>query len=242
MKGVILAGGNGSRLFPLTKTTNKHLLPIYNKQMILYPLETLKKSGITNVLIISGPGHAGQFLELLGSGYDEGLDIKYAIQEKALGIAHAIWVAARDFAKGEEIVVILGDNILEESIEEDIKSFKGGAKIFLKKVKNPKEFGVAEIEDGRIKSIEEKPKNPKSDLAVVGVYIYDKHVYEYSEKLAPSERNEVEVTDLNNVYLEKGQLDFKELKGNWLDAGTIEGLFEASEIERGYKKNGNKQK
>lgn len=228
MKGVILAGGTGSRLFPLTKTTNKHLLPVYDKQMILYPLETLKKSGIKDILIISGPGHAGQFLELLGSGYDEGLDIKYVIQEKPLGIAHAIWLATRDFAKGEDIAVILGDNIFEDDIAEDIKSFKQGARIFLKKVKDPERFGVAEIEDGKVTGIVEKPKEPKSDLAVVGLYIYDKNVYDYIETLELSERNELEITSLNNLYLKQGNLDFKELKGYWLDAGTPESLLEAS--------------
>lgn len=230
MKGVILAGGTGSRLFPLTKTTNKHLLPVYDKQMILYPIETLKKSGIKDILIISGPGHAGQFLELLGSGYDEGLDIKYAIQEKPLGIAHAIWLAARDFAKGEDIAVILGDNIFEDNIAEDIKSFKKGVKIFLKKVKDPERFGVAEIEDGKLINIVEKPKEPKSDLAVVGMYICDKDVYDYIETLELSERNELEITALNNLYLKKGKLDFRELKGYWLDAGTPEGLLEASKF------------
>jgi len=232
MKGVILAGGSGSRLYPLTKTTNKHLLPVYDKQMILYPIETLKKSGINDILIISGPGHAGQFLELLGSGYDLGLDIKYAIQEKPLGIAHAIWVAARDFAKGDDMLIILGDNIFEDSFEKDIKSFKGGAKVFLKKVDNPHQFGIAEVKDGKIINIVEKPKEPKSDLAVVGAYIYDKHALEYADKITLSERGETEVTDLNNAYLKKGKLIFRELEGFWLDAGTVDGLFKSSEFIR----------
>jgi glucose-1-phosphate thymidylyltransferase len=232
MKGMILAGGTGSRLNPLTKTTNKHLLPIYDKQMIWYPLETLKKSGIKDILIISGPGHAGQFLELLKSGYDLGVDLKYTIQEKPLGIAHAIWVATREFAKGENICVILGDNIFEENIADDIKSFKSGAKIFLKKVETPKQFGIAEIKDGKIIDIAEKPKNPKSNLAVVGLYIYDKYAYQYIDKLPLSKRNEIEITDLNKIYLSKGQLQFRELQGYWLDAGTFEGLFKASEFVR----------
>jgi len=228
MKGMILAGGTGSRLFPLTKTTNKHLLPVYDKQMICYPLETLQKSGIRDILIISGPGHAGQFLELLKSGYDMGLDIKYTIQEKPMGIAHAIWVATREFAKNEDIVVILGDNIFEDTISEDIKTFKGGAKIFLKKVRDPEGFGIAEVKNGKIVNIVEKPKTPISNLAVVGLYIYDKHVYHYIDKIPASERGEIEITDLNNIYLKKGELDFRELKGYWLDAGTFEGLFRSS--------------
>jgi len=228
MKGIILAGGTGSRLYPLTITTNKHLLPVYDRQMIWYPLETLKRSGITDILIVSGPRHAGQFLELLKSGYDLGLDIKYNIQEKPLGIAHAIWVATREFAKGENVVVILGDNIFEDEISEDIKTFKGGAKIFLKKTDKPSKYGIAEIKNGKIVKIVEKPKKPKSNLAVVGLYIYDKHVHEYIDKLPLSPRNEIEITDLNNVYLKKNQISYRELKGYWYDAGTIEDLFKAS--------------
>ena len=232
MKGVILAGGTGSRLYPLTSTTNKHLLPVYNRQMIWYPLETLKKSGIKDILIVSGPGHAGQFLELLKSGFDMGLDIKYTIQEKPLGIAHAIWVAMKEFARDESIVAILGDNIFEDNIAEDIRSFKGGAKIFLKKVDSPEQFGVAEIKNGKITNVVEKPKKPKSNLAVVGLYIYDKYAYEYIDNLSLSQRNELEITDLNNVYLQKEQLNYRELEGYWLDAGTFEGLFQASEFIR----------
>ena len=232
MKGIILAGGTGSRLRPLTKTTNKHLLPVYDRQMIWYALETLQKSGIEDVLIVSGPGHAGQFLELLKSGYDLGLDIKYTIQERPMGIAHAIWVATREFARGENIAVILGDNIFEEDVAEDIKTFKGGAKIFLKRVDNPKQFGIAKVKNGKIVDIVEKPKNPKSNLAVVGLYLYDKHAYEYIDKLPLSARNEIEISDLNKIYLKKQQLTFRELKGYWLDAGTFEGLYKASEFIR----------
>jgi len=239
MKGIILAGGTGSRLYPLTKTTNKHLLPIYDKHMITYPLETLKRSGIKDILIVSGPGHAGQFLELLGSGYDEGLDIKYAIQEKALGIAHALWVA-KDFSKEDDVLVILGDNIFEDSFESDVNSFKGGAKIFLKKVDNPEHFGIVDIRDGKIKNIEEKPDSPKSNLAVIGAYIYDKNVFDYIDKLSYSERNELEITDLNMLYLKGGSLDYRELKGYWLDAGTHERLFKSSEFIREIRKNDKK--
>lgn len=236
MKGIILAGGTGSRLLPLTKTTNKHLLPVYDKHMITYPLETLRKSGIRDILIISGPGHAGQFLELLSSGYDMGLDLKYAIQEKALGIAHALWVA-KDFAQGEKIAVILGDNIFEDTMEDDIKNFKGGAKVFVKEVPNPQSFGIAEVKNGKIKNIVEKPKDPKSNLAVLGLYLYDEKVFDYIDELEYSNRNELEITDLNNIYLKKGKLAFSEIKGYWLDAGSPEGLFKASRFIRGVKSN-----
>lgn len=233
MRGVILAGGTGSRLNPLTKTTNKHLLPIYDKQMIFYPIETLKKSGIKDILIISGPGHAGQFLELLGSGWDDGLNISYAIQDNPKGIAHAIWVA-KHYVKNEKLVVILGDNVLNDDISEDIRNFKKGAKVFLKEVKDPERYGVAEIEDGKIKKIVEKPKNPKSNKAVIGVYLYDENVFNHIEKIAASARGEYEVTDLNNKYLEEGLLDYGVIDGYWIDAGTFDGMLEASkEIKNG---------
>jgi len=234
IKGIILAGGTGTRLHPLTKTTNKHLLPIYNKQMIFYPLETLKKSGIKDITIVSGPGHAGQFLELLASGYDMGLNISYTIQEKPLGIAHGIWVALRELGK-EDIVVILGDNIFEDTITQDIKDFKGGAKIFLKKVNDPERFGIVEFENNKITKIIEKPSIPKSNLAVTGLYIYDKHAYDFIETIPLSKKGEVEVTDLNNIYIKKGLMNHRELNGYWLDAGTLEGMFKASEFIRGKK-------
>lgn len=227
MKGIILAGGTGSRLLPLTKTTNKHLLPIYDQQMIQYPLGTLKNAGIRDILIVSGPGHAGQFLELLNSGYDEGIDIKYAIQEKPLGIAHALWVA-----KGETVAVILGDNIIEDNIKLDVENFKEGAKIFLKKVENPNEFGVAEIDGDKVIGIEEKPAKPKSDYAVIGLYIYDQKVFSYIDRLSYSDRNELEITDLNNLYLKDNMLSYGMIQGYWLDAGSHEGLFKASEFIR----------
>lgn len=233
MKGVILAGGLGTRLLPLTKTTNKHLLPVFDKQMIMYPLQTLKDSGIKDILIISGPGHAGQFLELLGSGYELGLDIKYSIQEKPLGIAHALWIASRDFARNESMAVILGDNIFEDNIKKDIAEFKTGAKVFLKKVDNPWCFGIAELKNEKIVDIKEKPKYPKGNLAVVGLYLYDSKAMKYIEDLEPSERNEVEITDLNNIYLKKGKLTHRELTGFWLDAGTIPSLLEAGNFIKG---------
>ena len=231
MKGVILAGGLGTRLLPLTRTTNKHLLPVFDKQMIMYPLQTLKDSGIKDILIISGPGHAGQFLELLGSGYELGLDIKYSIQEKPLGIAHALWIATRDYAKEESVVVILGDNIFEDNIKKDISEFKGGAKIFLKQVNNPSEFGIAEFNDWfGISGIEEKPKHPKSDYIVTGIYFYDASVFEIVRTLEPSGRGELEITDVNNAYIEKGELAYDIMDGWWTDAGTFESLNRANEL------------
>jgi glucose-1-phosphate thymidylyltransferase len=233
MKGVILAGGTGSRLHPLTKTTNKHLLPVYDKPMITYPLATLKNSGIDDVLIISGPGHAGQFLELLGSGYDLGLDITYTIQEKPLGIGHGIWVATREFARDEPVAVVLGDNIIADTIESDIQNFDGGAKIFLKQVDNPGRFGIADVEDGSVRDIVEKPDDPPSDLAITGLYIFDENAHQYTDTLEPSERGEVEVTALIDRYLEDDAVDYRALDGYWYDAGTVEGLYEAGdEIRR----------
>lgn len=236
MKGVILAGGTGSRLYPLTKTMNKHILPIYDKPMICYPLETLKEAGLEEVLIISGPGHAGQFLELLGSGYDFGLNIKYTIQDKPLGIAHGVWIA-QEFADGESIAVILGDNVVEDSLREDIESFSGGAKIFLKEVERPERFGVVDIEDGTVTSLVEKPDTPPTDLAMTGVYLYDEHVFEYADTLELSDRGELEVTDLNRVYLDRDELEHRKLDGYWFDAGTFEGLFTASAKMRDMKMN-----
>ncbi len=227
MKGVILAGGTGSRLYPLTKTANKHMLPIYDKPMISYPLETLRESVIDEILIISGPGHAGQFLELLGSGWDLDLTLQYTIQEKPLGIAHAIWIA-EDFADGEDIAVILGDNVIGETFEEDIREFDGGAKIFLNRVENPSRFGIANIEDGEIQNIVEKPDKPPTNLAITGMYLYDNAVFDHIQELELSDRNELEVTDLNRIYLENGELDHREFDSYWFDSGTFEGLYEAN--------------
>jgi glucose-1-phosphate thymidylyltransferase len=240
MKGVILAGGTGSRLHPLTKTTNKHILPVYNKPMIFYPLHTLKQSGIDEILIISGPEHAGEFLEMLGSGYDLGLSLSYTIQEKPLGIAHAIWVA-QDFADGEDIAVILGDNIFADSFEKDVHSFEGGAKLFLQDVETPSQFGVPKIVDNEIEKIIEKPDDPPSNLAVIGAYLYDNCVFDYIEELELSDRNELEVSDLNQKYLENGELEYRELNGYWYDAGTFEGLFKANQKLREEKLNGNER-
>lgn len=199
--------------------------------MVMYPLETLKLAGIEEILIVSGPGHAGQFLELLSSGWDMGINIKYTIQEKPMGIAHALWVA-KTFADNDDVAVILGDNIFEDNFSESIKSFKSGARIFLKEVDNPQEFGVAILKDNKIVRIVEKPKEPTSNYAVTGFYLYDSNVLEYLNNLQLSERNELEITDLNNMCLENGILDYKIVKGFWLDAGTVEGLYNASTFIR----------
>lgn len=231
MKGVVLAGGTGSRLYPLTKVTNKHLLPIYNKPMIYYPLFTLKQAGIKDVLIVSGKGHAGSFLELLGSGAEMGMNFAYEVQDNARGIADAVYLA-KDFVDGEKFVVILGDNIIEDNISKAIKDFekqKSGAKIFLKSVKNPSAYGVAELKNKKIKSIVEKPKKPISDLAVIGLYMYDNLVFKMIEKLSPSKRNELEITDVNNNYLKTGDLTFNVLKGFWGDCGeSFDSLVDSS--------------
>ncbi|MBD3248799.1 NTP transferase domain-containing protein [Candidatus Woesearchaeota archaeon] len=227
MKGIILAGGTGSRLAPLTKVTNKHLLPIYNKPMIYYPLQTLIEAGIKEILIISGPGHAGDFVNLLGSGKEFGIRLSYEIQDEAGGIAQALGLA-EDFADEEDICVILGDNIFQDKIEVD--DFKEGARIFLKPVEDPKRFGVAEIKEEKVIGIEEKPENPKSNLAVTGLYVYDNSVFNVIKTLKPSSRGELEITDVNNHYVKEEKMDAKKLKGFWSDAGTFESLYRSSSL------------
>ncbi|MBU0732177.1 NTP transferase domain-containing protein [Patescibacteria group bacterium] len=221
MKGIILAGGTGSRLFPLTKVTNKHLLPIYNKPMIYYPIETLVNAGIKDIMIVSGKGHAGHFLELLKSGGDFGARFSYGVQEEAGGIAQALGIC-EDFSDHEEVMVMLGDNLIEDPVKdavEDFKKQKTGAKVFLKEVQDPRSFGVAEIQGDKIKSIEEKPANPKTDQAVIGLYIYDSQVWDVIKNLKPSGRGELEITDVNNYYADKGELTYKKLAGWWGDGG-----------------------
>lgn len=231
MKGVILAGGLGSRLMPCTKVTNKHLLPIYDKPMIYYPIMTLVSSGITDILIVTGGNHAGEFLRLLGNGKEFGLkDISYTFQEGEGGIADALKLAEH-FVKDEKVFVILGDNIVEDNVKKHVDDFikqPEGAKVFLKEVSDPERFGVAAIEDGRIISIEEKPKNPKSNFAVCGLYMYDNSVFDIAKKLKPSNRGELEITDVNNEYIKRGNMTYSILKGWWTDAGTFESLFKAS--------------
>ena len=227
MKGIILAGGTGSRLYPLTKVTNKHLLPVYDQPMIYYPLYTLVNAGITEIMIVSGRGHAGHFLELLGSGAELGVRLTYEIQEKAGGIAEALGLADR-WTDDENVAVVLGDNIFEDTIKADVASFTSGAKIFLKEVPDASRFGVAELGKDRVISIEEKPKSPKSNYAVTGLYLYDSKVFSIIKKLKPSGRGELEITDVNNAYLKKNRMQYAILKGYWSDAGTFNSLMRAS--------------
>ena len=233
MKGIILAGGTGSRLYPLTKVTNKHLLPVYDKPMIYYPLQTLLDAGIKDIMIISGRGHAGHFLELIGSGADFSAHFTYEIQDKAGGIAQAL-ALAEDFADDESVVVILGDNIFQDNVEYAVQSFESGARIFLKKVSDAKRFGVAEVDEssGLVLGIEEKPDVPKSDYAVTGLYIYDSGVFEIIKTLKPSGRGELEITDVNNEYIGRGDMQYSVLDGYWSDAGTFESLLRAGMMVR----------
>jgi len=234
MKGVILAGGTGSRLFPLTKVTNKHLLPVYDKPMIYYPLQTLLDAGIEEIMIVSGRGHAGHFLELLGSGEEWGAQFTYQIQEQAGGIAQALGLAER-WSRGDSVTVILGDNIFQDTLQEDISTFTSGAKIFLKEVPDAKRFGVAELKDNKVVSIEEKPKQPKSSYAVTGLYIYESSVFETIRSIKPSGRGELEITDVNNAYVKKGAMNYAILKGFWTDAGTFDTLIRAGVLVQKYR-------
>jgi len=233
MKGVILAGGLGSRLNPLTKITNKHLLPIYDKPMIYYPLNTLVEAGIEEILIVTGGNHAGDFLKLLGNGKEFGLKhLNYTYQEGEGGIAEALQLA-EFFADGGPVVVILGDNIVEKSIKKAVQKFKHqgeGAKILLKEVEDPWRFGVAKLDGENVVNIVEKPKEPKSNLVVTGIYMYDFKVFEYAKTLKPSHRGELEITDVNNMYIQEGNLTYEILDGWWTDAGTFESLYRASSL------------
>lgn len=231
MKGVILAGGLGSRLYPLTKVTNKHLLPVYDRPMIYYPIETLVKAGIKDIMVITGGTSAGDFLRLLENGKDFGLKhLAYAYQEGEKGIAHALSMAEH-FAGGEKIVVMLGDNIIEKDIIREVEIFtkqEKGARILLKKVDNPQRFGVAEIKKGKIIRIIEKPSIPPTNFAVTGIYMYDNQVFEFIKKLKPSSRGELEITDVNNRYIEKKEMTYGILNGWWTDAGTFNSLLRAN--------------
>lgn len=230
MKGVILAGGLGTRLYPITRITNKHLLPVYNKPMILYPLETLKKSGITEIMIVTGREHAGHFMRFLGSGAEWGVKLQYALQNKDNGgIADALSYA-EDFADEGPIAIILGDNIFEQDFKKDVASFKGGAKVFFKAMKNVHRFGVPAFDKTgkKILKIEEKPKKPKSRYAQAGFYMYDHEVFSIIKTLKPSGRGELEITDANNAYLKKGKLSYGIIKGLWSDAGTFESLLKVT--------------
>ncbi len=233
MKGIVLAGGLGSRLYPLTKVTNKHLLPIYDKPMIYYPIETLVGAGIRDILIVTGGKNAGDFLRLLGNGKEFGLHhINYTYQEGEGGIAAALSLA-EFFADSRPICVILGDNIIEGSIAPYVDNFKkqgGGARILLKQVEDPQRFGVPEIEGSKIVRIDEKPLVPASNYAVTGIYMYDAEVFQIVKGLKPSKRGELEITDVNNAYISKGKMAYDILEGWWTDAGTFESLLRASNL------------
>ncbi|MEK7125652.1 MAG: sugar phosphate nucleotidyltransferase [Patescibacteria group bacterium] len=228
MKGIILAGGGGSRLSPLTKVTSKQLLPIYNKPMIYYPLETLMRGGIKEILIITAPDRAGDFLRLLGSGKELGVKFTYEIQDKPEGIAQA-FIIGENFIGDDNVALILGDNIFEDDFSAQIKEFKTGAHVFAKKVADPERFGVVAFDqNNKATQIVEKPKEHVSDFAVTGLYLYDNRVIDITKNLKPSGRGELEITDVNNVYLQKGELTVSTFEGEWLDAGTFDSLLAAN--------------
>jgi len=233
MKGIILAGGLGTRMYPLTKVTNKHLLPVYDKPMIYYPLQILVNAGIEDILLVTGGNYAGDFLRLLGNGHEFGLKhINYTYQEGEGGIAAALSLA-EFFADKDKICVILGDNIIEKNIRKAVEAFerqKEGAMIMLKEVPDPQRFGVPALEGDRIVKIEEKPEIPQSPYAVTGIYMYDNRVFDIIKTLKPSDRGELEITDVNNAYLERDQLAWEILDGWWTDAGTFESLLRASQL------------
>ncbi|MBM3814184.1 MAG: spore coat protein [Acidimicrobiia bacterium] len=233
MKGVVLAGGTGSRLFPLTKITNKHLLPIYAKPMVFYPIETLVEAGVEEIMIVTGGRNSGDFLRLLANGKQFGLKhLDYTYQEGEGGIADALSLTEH-FADGDKICVILGDNLIEGSIRDAVEAFRKqerGARILLKEVEDAERFGVAEVQGDRILGIEEKPKNPKSNYAVTGIYMYDATVYDKVRQLVPSRRGELEITDVNNAYIQEGTMSFSYLDGWWTDAGTFESLLRAANL------------
>lgn len=235
MKGIVLAGGLGTRLYPLTKVTNKHLLPIYNKPMIYYPIEKMVEAGIRDILIVTGGKNAGDFLRLLGNGKEFGLNhINYTYQEGEGGIAAAL-ALAEFFADRNPICVILGDNIVENSIAPYVENFRrqgSGARILLKEVPDPQRFGVPEIQGDRIVRIDEKPEKPASKYAVTGIYMYDGEVFDIIRTLKPSKRGELEITDVNNAYIRRGAMQYDILQGWWTDAGTFESLLHASNLVR----------
>lgn len=241
MKGVILAGGLGTRLYPLTKITNKHLLPVHDKPMIYYPLQTLVNAGIRDILIVTGGNNAGDFLRLLGNGKEFGLQhVNYTYQEGEGGIAAALDLAEY-FSEGQKICVVLGDNIIETNIRRAVQTFEKqeqGAMIMLKEVPDAHRFGVPEIQGERIVRIEEKPKDPPSNYAVIGIYLYDPDVFRIIKTLKPSHRGELEITDVNNEYIRRGTLTYDYLEGWWTDAGTFDSLLRASNLvaERGANK------
>ena len=233
MKGVVLAGGLGTRLRPLTAVTNKHLLPVFNQPMIYYPIQTLVNAGITDIMVVTGGNSAGDFLRLLGNGKAFGLKhLNYTYQEGEGGIADALSLVEH-FASKEPVCVVLGDNIIEGNIASAVRAYRhqgGGAKIILKKVTDPQRFGVPELDGANVVSIEEKPSVPKSDYAVIGIYMFDGEVYDIIRTLKPSGRGEMEITDVNNAYIARGDMTWEELDGWWTDAGTFESLLYASDL------------
>ena len=233
MKGVILAGGLGTRLFPLTKITNKHLLPVHDRPMIYYPIQTLINAGIDDIMIVTGGNSAGDFLRLLGNGKEFGLKhLNYAYQEGEGGIAEALSLVEH-FADEQPLCVVLGDNIIEGNVRASADEYRGqgkGAKILLKKVPDPQRFGVPELNGNSVLQIEEKPKEPKSNLAVIGIYFYDSTVFDVIRTLVPSGRGELEITDVNNHYIRRGEMTWNELEGWWTDAGTFDSLLRASNM------------
>jgi glucose-1-phosphate thymidylyltransferase len=230
MKGVILAGGMGGRLDPCTRVTNKHLLPVFNKPMVYYAIEKMIALGIKDIIMVLGIEFASHFPAILKHGEEFGIKINYVLQDEALGIAHALYLT-KDFVKDDSVCVILGDNIFEDNI--DISNFVSGARVFLKEVPDPQRFGVATLKENKLVEIEEKPSSPKSNLAVTGIYLYDNNVFNMIKMLKPSKRGEYELTDVNNIYIHLGQMDYKMLKGYWQDAGTFDGLFKASKLVKG---------
>lgn len=230
MKGIVLAGGTGSRLYPLTKVTNKHLLPVGNKPMIYYPIEKLTEAGIEEILIVTGTEHMGDVVNLLGSGKDFGCRFTYKVQDEAGGIAQALGLA-ENFCGDEPMTVILGDNIFEASLSKALGNYdNSGAQILIKQVEDPERFGVAELEGDRIIGIEEKPDHPKSEFAVTGIYMYDSQVFNLIKNLEPSDRGELEITDVNNHYIKNGTMKYSKLDGWWTDAGTPESYKVANNL------------
>jgi glucose-1-phosphate thymidylyltransferase len=232
MKGIVLAGGSGSRLYPLTKVTNKHLLPVGREPMIFHPISKLLDAGIRDILVVTGTEHMGAVVGLLGSGADFDCDFTYRVQDQAGGIAQALGLA-RDFSQGERMVVILGDNIFDDDLARYVDNFakqEAGARILLKEVEDPERFGVADLDGQHIVGIEEKPSSPKSKYAVTGIYMYDERVFEIISTLEPSARGELEITDVNNAYVQRGTLQYDVLKGEWTDAGTFESLARANKL------------
>lgn len=232
MKGIILAGGSGTRLYPLTKLTSKQLLPVYDRPMIYYPLHTLLKAGIKDILIVVAPEHADDFIKLLGSGKDFDASFSYQVQDKPEGLAQAL-IIGEDFLDDENCALILGDNIFTDCLSEAVRQFQSGAKIFAKKVHDPERFGVVEMDaEGKVLSLEEKPARPKSGYAQTGFYLYDNRAVEFAKSLKPSARGELEIVDLNKKYLELDELAAEVIEGEWIDAGTFESLHRASCVAR----------